>query len=341
MLINYKQSGDSVAKLIDILPSFLREAILESYEFQRYEITPRDHLLTLYALFHNKNPDSALPSEMMNLLSRYPQLRQEHTSLPRAYKLFPDTQSINQVLLEQRLGSDAVLINQMLKKKGQKIFDEYRVPLANGSSITERHELDYKLLSTLMSMLLTLLTEEDKRIARLEDICDKASVITELNDSGEMLEMKSHFTTRFLEQQDLLEIDGWCYYPDRIDNSVTVDLFCNGFYIDSTKSNQFRQDLHSAGIAMDITASGFKSRRDSLPKGGLLSLIVSETGDHLDGSPCRNPVLSKLARLKVDPMNIQKVLGDFSGLSVRHLLVDTNDTCNADCIYCPNPRSNS
>ena len=44
------------------------------------------------------------------------------------------------------------------KKKGQEVFDEYRTPQPM-LQYTERHELDYKLLSTLMSMLLTLLTE--------------------------------------------------------------------------------------------------------------------------------------------------------------------------------------
>ena len=168
ILFNYHESADSVASLINILPIAIREAVQKTYDFDRYEITPRDHLLTLYALFHNRNFERALPLEVMDLLSRYPQLRQNHTSLPRAFELFPDSQAIHQVITEQMLGFDAALINSMLKHRGQKIFDDYKMQLENCADIVDKNELDYKVLSTLVSMLLTLLLEQDKRIASLE-----------------------------------------------------------------------------------------------------------------------------------------------------------------------------
>ena len=153
--------------------------------------------------------------------------------------------------------------------------------------------------------------------------------------------MKSHFTTQYSDQRGLLVVDGWCWYPDKSADSVSVDLYCNGFYLGSEKANRYRQDLLLAGIGNGHHSFTFQIERDSLPKGGFLNLIVAESGDHLNGSPCKNPVLEKLARLKVDPMNIEKILEKFSDLSVKHLLIDTNDSCNADCIYCPNPRSDS
>ena len=66
------------------------------------------------------------------------------------------------------LGFDAALINGMLKHRGQKIFDDYKMQLDNCADIVDKNELDYKVLSTLVSMLLTLLLEQDKRIASLE-----------------------------------------------------------------------------------------------------------------------------------------------------------------------------
>jgi len=44
--------------------------------------------------------------------------------------------------------------------------------------------------------------------------------------------------------------------------------------------------------------------------------------------------------LKIDPHNLPGLLAEGrSGLRVAELLVDINDTCNADCVYCPNGRS--
>src|SRR5258706_6904364 len=50
---------------------------------------------------------------------------------------------------------------------------------------------------------------------------------------------------------------------------------------------------------------------------------------------------SRLLSLKVDPHNIHTVCETVCDADVELLLVDTNDTCNADCVYCPNPRSSA
>ena len=46
--------------------------------------------------------------------------------------------------------------------------------------------------------------------------------------------------------------------------------------------------------------------------------------------------------LKIDPSNISSILSRQGRIPhIEHLVIDTNDTCNADCIYCPNPRSSN
>jgi molybdenum cofactor biosynthesis enzyme MoaA len=47
-----------------------------------------------------------------------------------------------------------------------------------------------------------------------------------------------------------------------------------------------------------------------------------------------------LDTLQITPVNIQRILSMPAKLSVRYLLLDPIDTCNAHCLYCPNLRTN-
>ena len=75
--------------------------------------------------------------------------------------------------------------------------------------------------------------------------------------------MRSHFTVRFLEEQSLLEIDGWCWDPDAARNTITVDLYCEGVLLGSKKASQFRQDLVYAGIGDGYQAFNFLIKSES------------------------------------------------------------------------------
>ena len=170
LLLNYDDSPDSVVSLIDLLPIHIKAPILSLYDLRRFEITPKNNLLAFYALFHNRNSAAALPSEMVNLLSRYPQLRKLHAPLPRAAEIFPDVESINRIMSEHLLGLDSALINRILDKKGQKVFSQAPSKKLYSSNTVDKSQLDYECLTSLLSMLLTLLVEQDKRIAALEEI---------------------------------------------------------------------------------------------------------------------------------------------------------------------------
>ena len=167
MLLNYDCLDDAVAALIQHLPSDMRQPILDTYKnFKRYELTPGPELLALYALFHNRTYDSALPLDMVALLTQVPQLRQPHPALPHADELFPGIQQIQHVMQKQMLAYDAALIDGMLKKRDQPPLQNTVPDSAEHSNQNSKD--DYQLLTSLISMLLTIVVEQGKRIQRLE-----------------------------------------------------------------------------------------------------------------------------------------------------------------------------
>ena len=167
MLLNYDCLDDAVVALIQNLPSDICQPVLDTYKgFKRYELTPRPELLALYALFHNRNYDSALPLDMVELLTQVPQLRHPHPALPCADELFPGIQQIQHVMQKQMLAYDAALIDGMLKKRDQPPLQN-TVP-GTSDNTTQVFQDNYQLLTSLMSMLLTVVVEQGKKIQCLE-----------------------------------------------------------------------------------------------------------------------------------------------------------------------------
>jgi sulfatase maturation enzyme AslB (radical SAM superfamily) len=80
---------------------------------------------------------------------------------------------------------------------------------------------------------------------------------------------------------------------------------------------------------------------DILEDGLKVHVTVRGTNYELRNSPLTiDPGKSVMDRLQVTALNIKQVLATPLPLSVRYLLVDPIDTCNAHCLYCPSPRSN-
>ncbi|CRY91210.1 radical SAM superfamily protein [Synechococcus sp. WH 8103] len=73
----------------------------------------------------------------------------------------------------------------------------------------------------------------------------------------------------------------------------------------------------------------------------------SSSGLEIPGSPIQiakaiaegNQSSKKRQTVSVNPNNIFQILKGNRNIHSEHLVLDTNDTCNAECLYCPNPRS--
>lgn len=76
-----------------------------------------------------------------------------------------------------------------------------------------------------------------------------------------------------------------------------------------------------------------------------INIQTSDQSIDIPGSPIILPQTSNTKSfdihiLKIDPYNIKSILEVKDKMpSIEHLVIDTNDTCNANCVYCPNPRS--
>ena len=163
LLFNYDASIDVVSDVLRLLPGDLGENLASLHQGEAFHATPPDHLLILYALFNNRSESPVLPEVMSKLLSRYPGLRNNHPPLVSAADLFPDTESTAFIADQKLLQFDSALINAMLRSRSQPTLK-----LSSGAIEPSEFRSDYALQSTLLSMLLTIVEEQDHRIQLIE-----------------------------------------------------------------------------------------------------------------------------------------------------------------------------
>jgi sulfatase maturation enzyme AslB (radical SAM superfamily) len=133
---------------------------------------------------------------------------------------------------------------------------------------------------------------------------------------------------------------GWAMDPGEPQASPHVEVLVNDRPLLTTVASRFRPDLHRAGIGTG--AYGFEAvLPPALLDGRPLTVAVQAGADRvpLPGSPFRvESSAPHVANFKID-VDSQLQLPTTGSWTVGLLLIELNDTCNAECVYCPNPRS--
>ena len=114
-------------------------------------------------------------------------------------------------------------------------------------------------------------------------------------------------------------------------HELELDVLINGEFNSqiSTQNNSFQISLKNLPITRPL----------------IINIQTSDQKIDIPGSPLTLPnndinKSSEIHILKIDPYNIGSILERKEKIpSIEHLVIDTNDTCNANCVYCPNPRS--
>jgi len=134
-------------------------------------------------------------------------------------------------------------------------------------------------------------------------------------------------------------VAGWVRSLDSPEERLGVELRSENGFHSFVMANLFQPDLAPADrhcafrceLPSDIIEDGVK-----------IHVTVRGTNCQVRNSPLimrKNKTV--LDTLLVNAMNIKSILAKPDGLAVRYLLVDPIDTCNADCLYCPHPRTNT
>ena len=139
-------------------------------------------------------------------------------------------------------------------------------------------------------------------------------------------------------------IRGYCSYADNTQaiqgqvslvstnkHELQLDVLINGKFHKqiTTENNFFHTSLNDLQLYHPTT----------------INIKTSDQNVDIPGSPIILPQTSNAKSfdihiLKIDPYNIKSILETKDKMpSIEHLVIDTNDTCNANCVYCPNPRS--
>ena len=156
--------------------------------------------------------------------------------------------------------------------------------------------------------------------------------------------MKSAFRWRYLGPGRGVLVSGWVFSPDAPSSRHVVEFNLQDEQGIRVLADQYRGDLEALGFGDGRFGFRFVLNVELLDGASYL-LGVKEVGSGLPlvGSPALVSLEQglKIAELKIDPGNIDSVSEVLSGAEIDSLLIDTNDTCNADCVYCPNLRSRS
>ena len=137
-------------------------------------------------------------------------------------------------------------------------------------------------------------------------------------------------------------ICGWAYDADNPGKFMVVDIIVNGTLYAKCEAKQFRRDLLAAGIGDGCHAFSVPYQRAVRDQEILIRAEIHLHQIELINSPQRVtkfPTTYDHKCIKVDPHNIDNFLAKLEHDRIEHFLVDTNDMCNANCIYCPNPRT--
>lgn len=140
-------------------------------------------------------------------------------------------------------------------------------------------------------------------------------------------------------------VAGWAWNSLTPDQAVYVDIYINGDLYQTVKADQFRQDLLEAGIGNGAHGFIYPLGTKKLDSNSMISVRLAGTALELCNSPtCIADIQTlqqqwDLTTLKIDPYNIKNSLDKLNSVKIKHLLIDINDTCNINCVYCPNVRS--
>jgi|GEM_PF-3322802 len=138
-------------------------------------------------------------------------------------------------------------------------------------------------------------------------------------------------------------VTGWAWNPLKPNEAVYVDIYINGELSTTVKAEQFRQDLLEGKIGNGIHGFSYSLEDRNVDSVYLISVRLAGTELEILNSPMwvdySQKNLSNFTTLKLDPHNIDYALENLDGAKFEHFLIDINDTCNADCVYCPNLRS--
>ncbi len=140
-------------------------------------------------------------------------------------------------------------------------------------------------------------------------------------------------------------IAGWAWNPVTPEQPVSVDIWIDDKLYLTVNANQFRQDLLTAGVGNGSHSFLCPLKLNNPNQKHQISVRLAGTSSELINSPMGITNLVKpepkwdLISLKIDPYNIEFSLKKLKSARIKHLLIDINDTCNADCVYCPNLRS--
>lgn len=142
---------------------------------------------------------------------------------------------------------------------------------------------------------------------------------------------------------DQERIHGWAADSARPEQAVEVDVFVDGEKFGTFLADRFREDLLKAGIGTGFHSFEVLLLEDRLfSRQPIKSLSVRISGTSAELPHWSSPAgPGRLINMKLDPMNIEGFLASPGQVEVDYLLIDINDTCNADCVYCPNLRSKS
>lgn len=141
------------------------------------------------------------------------------------------------------------------------------------------------------------------------------------------------------------QVVGWAWNSLTPDEPVDVDIYINGELDKTIKADRYREDLQEAGIGNGAHCFMYPLPLENNGSTYLLSVRLAGTTSEISKSPIwingneKLKTKSHLTTLKLDPDNIAFSLENLEAATIDHLLIDINDTCNAECVYCPNPRT--
>ena len=154
--------------------------------------------------------------------------------------------------------------------------------------------------------------------------------------------MRSSFRYRYLGPGRGVLVAGWAFSIDNPSYQHSIGIRVVDGKSFCVKADQFRPDLAELGFGHGFYGFRIVLDLDLLDGSNFrLEVFDSTSRQPLFGSPCSVSLQNslKISELKVDPGNISKINRTLVAAEIDSLLVDTNDTCNADCVYCPNLRS--
>jgi hypothetical protein len=156
-LVNYDSLPDVVADFLSRIPGSL--PCLPACEGGSDNASPDAAQLGLYALYNNLQSGPTVPDVIASLLTHY---GIEGLKVPplSISKLCPCSQELDEV--DALFSRDACLVDRLLDKHGQPPFP----PASHGLSAHPQGE--HEALSGVVSLLLAIIVEQDRRLTKLE-----------------------------------------------------------------------------------------------------------------------------------------------------------------------------